>query len=195
MRPIAKMPDSPPQWQELAIVTPPNGELLDSIKAHLDLLLLALESLTGVTSDGIIQAAKDLQLEAAIGNRIQLWRLRQSNPLRKSSGGRKKLDIEEARAMVLIICHLAKQYQDSIRCACVVLEEMMEQRKKPHLAAILGDYLDRFYNAYQERIQEDKMFTGEKLENLACKLLIDILFYSASNGHRRLWLALLDYSR
>jgi hypothetical protein len=195
MRPIAKMPESPPQWQELSLVTQPDGELLDSIKAHLDLLLLALESLTGVTSDGIIQAAKDLQLETAIGNRIQLWRLRQSNPLRKSSGGRKKLDVEEARAMVLIICHLAQQYQDSIRRACTILEEMSEQKKKLHLSAFLGDYLDNFCNAYQERIQEDTTFSGDKLEHLACKLLIDILFYSAKNGHRRLWLALLDYSR
>jgi hypothetical protein len=195
MRPIAKMPESPPQWQELSLVIQPDGELLDSIKAHLDLLLLALESFTGVTSDGIIQAAKDLQLEAAIGNRIQLWRLRQSNPLRKSSGGRKKLDVEEARAMVLIICHLAQQYQDSIRRACTILEEMSEQKKKLHLSAFLGDYLDNFCNAYQERIQENTTLSGDKLEHLACKLLIDILFYSAKNGHRRLWLALLDYSR
>jgi hypothetical protein len=194
MRPIAKMPESPPRWQELSLVKQPDGELLDSIKAHLDLLLLVLESLTGVTSDGIIQAAKELQLEAAIGNRIQLWRLRQSNPLRKSSGGRKKLDVEEARAMVLIICHLAQQYQDSIRRACMMLEEAARQKKKPHQAAILGDYLDNFYSAYQERIQEDKLFAGEKLESIACKLLIDILFYSAKNGHRRLWLALIDYS-
>jgi hypothetical protein len=195
MRPIAKMPESPPQWQELSLVVQPDGELLDSIKAHLDLLLLALESLTGVTSDGIIQAAKDLQLETAIGNRIQLWRLRQSNPLRKSSGGRKKLDVEEARAMVLIICYLAQQYQDSIRRACTILEEMSEQKKKLHLSAFLGDYLDNFCNAYQERIQEDTTLSGDKLEHLACKLLIDTLFYSAKNGHRRLWLALLDYSR
>jgi hypothetical protein len=32
------------------------------------------------------------------------------------------------------------------------------------------------------------------LNDLALKLLIDLLFYSAANGSRRLWLALMDRS-
>ncbi len=70
---------------------------LDNIKTHLDALLLALEAIANIGSEAMLEAAKHLGLESTIGDRVELWRLRQSNPLRKSSGGRKKLDVEEAR--------------------------------------------------------------------------------------------------
>ncbi|TVQ54737.1 MAG: DUF3038 domain-containing protein, partial [Spirulina sp. DLM2.Bin59] len=85
------------------------------MKTHLDLLLLALETLTGAGSEAMLKAAQDLGLMGVISDRVALWRLRQANPQRKSSGGRKKLDIEEARSLVLIICHLAQIHHSRIR--------------------------------------------------------------------------------
>jgi predicted Zn-dependent peptidase len=130
-----------------------------------------------------------------VSDRVGLWRLRQSNPLRKSSGGRKKLDVEEARSLVLIICHLAKQHQELIRRAVALLEQMAEQNSEPHRVALLGDYLDTFSNTYQERMEQGQNVSPDQLTQLALKLLIDLLFYSSPNGHRRLWLALLERSR
>jgi hypothetical protein len=126
---------------------------------------------------------------------VSLWRLRQSNPLRKSQGGRKKLDVEEARSLVLIICHLAKQHQALIRRAVALLEQLTEQNREPHTVALLGDYLDIFINTYSDRMEDAEDLTSEILTQLAFKLLIDLLFYSSPDGHRRLWLALLDRSR
>jgi hypothetical protein len=40
---------------------------------------------------------------------------------------------------------------------------------------------------------EDKIST-DVLTQIALKLLIELLFYSGTDGHRRLWLALLDRS-
>lgn len=157
---------------------------LDNIKTHLDLLLLALESIAGIGSESALQAAKELGLESTISHRVELWRLRQSNPLRKSSGGRKKLDVEEARALVLLICHLAQQHQELLRRACILLEQMSH-------APLLDDYLDKFASLYEERMEG----TPSDVSQIAVKLLIDLLFYSAVNGYRRLWLALLDYSQ
>jgi hypothetical protein len=134
-------------------------------------------------------------LDSIIADRVGLWRLRQSNPLRKSSGGRKKLDVEEARSLVLIICYLARQYHELIRRAVTLLEQITEQNRAPHQTALLGDYLDAFTNSYQERMEDGEKISSEQLSRLALKLLIDLLFYSAANGHRRLWLALLDYAR
>lgn len=165
---------------------------LDNIKAQLDLVLMSLEALAGIGSEAMLQAADDLNLESMVTDRVGLWRLRQSNPLRKSSGGRKKLDVEEARALVLIICHLAKQHQELIRRAVALLEQMAEQNREPHRAALLGDYLDTFSNIYQERMEQGENISSVKLTKLAFKLLIDLLFYSGPDGHRRLWLALLD---
>jgi Protein of unknown function (DUF3038) len=57
--------------------------------------------------------------------------------------------------------------------------------------ALLGDYLDKFINLYQERMAEATAINSAELYQLALKLLIDLLFYSGNNGHRLLWLAIL----
>ncbi|NJO41525.1 MAG: DUF3038 domain-containing protein [Cyanobacteria bacterium CRU_2_1] len=187
-------PDTPkPAWEELTLAGQPDPSQLDNIKAQLDLVLLALEALAKVGSEAILQAAADLNLTDVVADRVSLWRLRQSSPLRRGQG-RKRLDVEEARALVLIICHLAKQQQELIRRAVALLEQLTEQDREPHQAALLGDYLDTFNNTYQERMEDGERTPTEQLTNLALKLLIDLLFYSAPNGTRRLWLALLDRS-
>lgn len=173
----------------------PDPNQLDNIKTQLDLVLLALEALAGIGSEAMLQAATELRLESLVADRVSLWRLRQSSPLRKGQGGRKKLDVEEARALVLISCHLAKQQQELIRRAVALLEQMAEQNREPHQTALLGDYLDAFSNTYQERMEDSDTISTEGLTHLALKLLIDLLFYSAPNGSRRFWLALLDRAK
>lgn len=192
MRSTAKMPTSAPPWEDLPLAQTPDPVQLDNIKAQLDLVLLGLEALAGIGSEEMLQAATDLKLESMVSDRVGLWRLRQSNPLRKSSGGRKKLDVEEARSLVLIICHLAREHQELIRRAVSLLEQMAEQNSEPHRAALLGDYLDKFSNTYQERMEQGENVSPDLLTQLALKILIDLLFYSGPNGHRRLWLALFD---
>ena len=185
---------SSPVWDELNRAQPDSTQL-DNIKTQIDLVLLALESLAGIGSEAMLQAASALNLESKIPDRVTLWRLRQSNPLRKGEGGRKKLDIEEARSLVLISCFLAKQHQELIRRAIDLLEQAAQNDSEPHRTAMLGDYLDAFSNTYQERMEDDRNISTDKLTQLALKLLVDLLFYSSPGGHRRLWLALLDRSQ
>jgi len=185
---------SSPVWDELNRAQPDSTQL-DNIKTQIDLVLLALESLAGIGSEAMLQAASALNLESKIPDRVTLWRLRQSNPLRKGEGGRKKLDIEEARSLVLIACFLAKQHQELIRRAIDLLEQAAQNDSEPHRTAMLGDYLDAFNNTYLERMEDDRNISTENLTQLAFKLLVDLLFYSSPGGHRRLWLALLDRSQ
>jgi hypothetical protein len=170
---------------------PVSSDHWDNIKTQLDLVLLAIEALMDIGSDAMIQAAADLGLKDALSDRVSLWRLRQSNPIRKGSGGRKKLDIEEARSLVLISCHLAKQNHDTVRRAVCLLEELAEQDRPFHQNALLGDYLDRFTNFYQERMDSENV-TTDHLTHLGLKLLVDLLFYSSPQGVRRFWMALID---
>ncbi|ARV61926.1 hypothetical protein BZZ01_27845 [Nostocales cyanobacterium HT-58-2] len=194
MHSAANLPTPTSQWEDLIQIPTPNSVQWDNIKTQLDLVLLALETLTGIGSEAMLQAAVNLNLESRVPDRVALWRLRQSNPLRKGQGGRKKLDVEEARALVLITCYLAKQHQELIRRAVGLLEQMAENNREPHQAALLGDYIDAFCNTYQERMEEDAAISTDELTHLALKLLIDLLFYSGPGGHRRLWLALIDRS-
>jgi hypothetical protein len=189
---------TPPSRPELAKLplpaTPPEPTQLTNIKTQLDLVLLALEAVAGIGSEAMLGAATALNLEAVIPDRVALWRLRQANPLRKGQGGRKKLDIDEARALVLIGCDLARRNQELIRRAVALLEQLSEQNRPPHQVALLGDYLDRFQNIYQDRMDDSEAQTPEVLTHLALKLLIDLLFYSGPQGARRLWNALLERS-
>jgi hypothetical protein len=183
-----------PNWEELTRKAPEPTQL-DNIKAQLDLVLLALEALAEIGSEAMLKVAAELNLEPMVADRVALWRLRQSNPLRKGHGGRKKLDVEEARSLVLISCHLACQHQALIRRAVALLEQMAEQNREPHTIALLGDYIDRFSNTYGSRMEDAENLSARELTNLALKLLIDLLFYSSPGGHRRLWLALLDRAK
>lgn len=194
MHSSAHSPTPTSQWEELTH-TKANPAQLDNIKAQVDLVLLALEALAGIGSEAMLTAATQLNLESKVPDRVALWRLRQANPLRKGEGGRKKLDVEEARALVLISCYLAKQHQELIRRAVALLEQVAENNSEPHRAALLGDYLDAFSNTYQERMEVQDNVSTDVLTTLALKLLIDLLFYSGPGGHRRLWLALLDRSQ
>lgn len=179
------------QMQVLAQHRPEPGQLAN-IKTQLDLVLLALEALTGIGSEAMLQAAAVLGLAENMGDRVSLWRWRQANPLRGGSGGRKKLDVEEARSLVLISCYLARQHQEQIRQAVTLLEELTAENRLPHEVAALGDYLDAFINLYQERMLADELATPAALTQLGLKLLVDLLFYSGDRGSRFLWLALLD---
>ena len=172
----------------------PSPEQLDNIKAQLDLILLALESLVGIGSEAMLDAAKQLGLDALMGDRVALWRLRQASPLRKGHG-RKKLDVDEARGLVLICVHLSQQYQTDIRKAVTLLETATARNKPPHRVGMLGDYLDTFSNFYEERMNPETHVSPDNLRDLALKLLVDLLFYSQLGGARRLWLALLDRAR
>jgi hypothetical protein len=192
MTSIVQSSSSTSQWDQLP--GQPNPEQLDNIKAQLDLILLALEAIATLSSEAMLQAAKDLNLESLISDRVSLWRLRQASPLRKGQGGRKKLDVDEARALALIICHLAKQNNELIRRAVALLEQLTEQHREPHQAALLGNYLDTFHNTYQERMEDGDRIPTDALTDLALKLLIDLLFYGSPHGIRRLWLTLLDRS-
>ena len=165
------------------------AEQLTDIKAQLDLVLMAIEALTDIGSESVLEAAKTLKLADTLSDRVGLWRLRQSSPLRKGQG-RKKLDVEEAKAIVLVICHLSAHHHEKIRQAVATLEQATRQGKPPHRAAILGDYLDKFSNLYSDRMSEE--VPTPSLTQLAFRLLIDLLFYSAPSGERQLWLALLD---
>jgi hypothetical protein len=194
MRSTVKTAALQPSWEDLPLGQTPDPMQLDNIKTQLDLVLLGLEALAGIGSEEMLRAAADLNLESMVSDRVGLWRLRQSNPMRKSSGGRKKLDVEEARSLVFIICYLAKQHQELIRRAVALLEQMAEQNSEPHRVALLGDYLDTFSNTYRERMEQGENVSSDWLTQLALKLLIDLLFYSSPSGHRRLWLALLERS-
>jgi hypothetical protein len=79
-----KSPNSNAAWEELTSGIQPDPSQLDNIKAQLDLVLLALEALAGIGSEAMLRTAAELNLADVVADRVSLWRLRQSSPLRKT---------------------------------------------------------------------------------------------------------------
>ncbi|MFS8885209.1 DUF3038 domain-containing protein [Synechococcus sp. H70.2] len=163
-----------------------------TIKAQLDLLLLGLESLSGEISEAVLAAAKTLNLEEHLGDRVALWRLRNANPLRRTSGGHKKVEIEEARALAKVIAYLAAQQQARIRSTLEQLEAALKQELSPFRQPLVGDYLGEFISHYRSRMVDGDVRDEDSLAELALRILIELLFYSSPRGAERLWKALLS---
>lgn len=162
-------------------------------KVQLDLLLLGLECLSGESSGVVLETAKELQLAQWVSDRVNLWRLRNASPLRRSSGGRKKLDIEEAQALVLIISHLAVTQQTKIRSTIERLQMAVESERSPFQETEVADYLDEFHAHYRSQMIDGDDRSSDSITEIALRILVDLLFYSSpKRGSQRLWQALLQ---
>ncbi|MBE9170980.1 DUF3038 domain-containing protein [Pleurocapsales cyanobacterium LEGE 06147] len=181
------------QEQELILPKITNVSQLDKIWERLDTILLALQAITDLTPQNILQIAKELNLESVIAERRGLWRLPPSDSESKSSRNQ-QLEIKKARSLVLIICHLAQQHQELIRRSVSLLEQATEENQPPESITLLAKYLDKFLNIYQESTENRERISSERLSQLALKTLIDLLFYSGNNGHYLLWSVILENS-
>jgi hypothetical protein len=182
------------KWDELTLSRSPALPQLDNMKTQLDLVLVALEAAVGVGSDAMLAAAKELNLETVVTDRVNLWRLRQANPQRKGSGGRKKLDIEEARALVLIACQLARRENTRLRQMVADWERSDIESRSPQQIPHIADYIDKFVELYRQRMEEVPEIGTDAIAEAARLLLVELLFYSSTHGHQRLWNALLARS-
>lgn len=179
-----------PQWEDLSLANTPNSEQLREIAHYLGTICVALSALGNFAPEIWVNTAQNLDLEPMVKDWLGNWQIGQSSA-RNTSTDKQDINLEEARSLVLIISHLAQQEQELIRRAVSLLEQRISEDKPPEQTALLGNYLDKFRNL----AANSSSTPSEKLAPLAFKLLIDLLFYSGVNGHRRLWLAILDHAR
>lgn len=174
--------------EDLTVARAPDSHQLEQMKAQLDQIFLALEALTNIGSDAMGRAASELNLTSVAGDRVSLWRLRQTNSWRHSR--EQTFDVDEAKSLVLIICYLAHEHQELIRRAVSLLEQVTTQNQDPYQTTLLGNYIDSFTNLYRKQSAQE--ISRREIAPLAFKLLVELLFYSATNGHRRLWTMLVS---
>ncbi|MGB5596000.1 MAG: DUF3038 domain-containing protein [Crocosphaera sp.] len=188
---VVNVSSSVPNWGNTPLTNPPTPQQLHQMQTHLELVLLASESLIAIDANMVLQAALDLEVNTALAERLKLWANRntveEENPL-------ETFTVEQMRSLILIICYIAQQHQELIRRAVTLLEQMTAQNKDPAQTTLLGNYFGNFNHYYPQQRQDKPELSPTQQFKLGCKLLIDLLFYSADNGHSRLWLALLDYT-
>lgn len=166
-------------------------------RIHIDLLLLAIEALELGGSEAILLVAQDLDLESIITNRVTLWRLRNTNPLRRFSQ-RRPLTLAEAKALVLIGCHLAKRMTVLIRQLLLAHHQLSDKGLSMDHHFRLNDYLERFRAHFRSRMKPqraavaDYYKSDDKLNELALNLLTQLLFCTGTYGIQRFWVSLFD---
>jgi hypothetical protein len=165
-------------------------------KVEIDLILLAIEALELGGSEAMLAVAKQLELDEIIPNRVVFWRLRTTNPLRRSYT-RRPLSLDEAKALVAIACVMARRLTVTIRQLLLAYQQLNEKQLPPEQNFSLSEYLERFRAHFRSRMNPRRAIvvaykSDEKLNNLAMSLLNQLLFCTGTSGIQRFWTSLFD---
>jgi len=181
------------------LADPPLGDEICPRRTRLqiDLLLLAIESLDLGGSEALLVTARELELKDIIQNRVNLWRMRSTNPLRRNSSQRRSLSLNEAKALVIIICYLSKRLTVMIRDLLLAYDQLTDKQLSLDQHFQLSTYLERFRSHFRARMNPKRAGvmiydTNEKLNRLALDLLGQLLFCTGTAGTQRLWVSLFD---
>ncbi len=164
---------------------------------EIDLLLLALEALQLGASESMLATVKKLELEGIIPHRVGLWRIRCSNPWRRSYT-RDYLTLNEAKALVILISDRAKELMVLIRQLLVVQQQMNAKKLPLDNHFRLSEYLERFRAHFKGRMNPRRtkvsllLASEAELNDLAMSLLEKLLFCTGTKGMERLWFSLFD---
>ena len=164
---------------------------------QIDLLLLALEALELGSSEQMLAAARQLGIDGTIEHRVNLWRMRCSNPWRRSYT-REYLSLEQAKALVIIAGSRAKDLVVIIRQLLIAEQQMREKNLPLDNHFRLSEYLERFRAHFRSRMNSRRakvaayIGSEEQLNELALSLLKKLLFCTGTKGMQRVWFSLFD---
>jgi hypothetical protein len=165
-------------------------------RLQIDLMLLAIEALYLGGSEHMLALVSQLDLQDIIKNRVILWQLRSTNPLRRNSQ-RRPLSLIEAKALVVIISNLGRRLTVRNRQLLMDYEQMQKKQMPLDQHLQLSSYLERFRAHFRSRMNPRRAgvmvySSDEKLNELAMDLLRKLLFCTGTNGMQRFWISLFD---
>ncbi len=164
---------------------------------QIDLLLLAIEALELGASEQMLATAKQLKIEQIIKHRVSLWRLRCSNPWRRSYT-RDVLTLNQAKALVILASYRAQELMVLIRQLLLAEQQMREKQLPVDNHFRLSEYLERFRAHFRSRMNSRRakvsayLASEDELNELALSLLNKLLFCTGTMGMQRVWFSLFD---
>lgn len=193
---------SPPSRPKpLILETLPNPANVEGcslrVQQNLDLILLALEALELGGSEYMLATAAELELQTIIDNRVALWRLRCTNPWRRSYS-RETLRLDQAKALTIIASYRARQLTVLIRQLLLAQQQIVEKGLPLEQHFRLSEYLERFRAHFRSRMNTKRAKVAWYLEHeaelneLALSLLSKLLFCTGTAGMVRFWISLFD---
>ncbi|VEP15109.1 conserved hypothetical protein [Hyella patelloides LEGE 07179] len=201
---ISIVSDSSPSTQNNPIILDrlPNIDLSGKgcsphIQQQIDLLLLAVEALELGASERMLATVKQLELTNIIPSRVALWRLRCSNPWRRSYT-RNILSLKEAKTLVILAAFRAKDLEPLTRHLIDAEQQMREKQLPMENHFRLSEYLERFRAHFRSRMNSRRtkvasyLQSQSELNELALSLLRKLLFCTGTKGLERIWFSLFD---
>jgi Protein of unknown function (DUF3038) len=174
----------------------PEGVCPRRTSLQIDLLLLAIEALDLGGSEAILVMIQELGLSGVIKNRVALWQLRNTNPLRRYAQ-RSTMSILEAKALVVTTCYLARRLTVLVKQLLLASQQLSDKNLSPDHHFRLSEYLGRFRAHFRSRMNPKRAgvvaySSDDKLNDLAIELLGKLLFCTGTSGMQRLWVSLFD---
>ncbi|MBW4509832.1 MAG: DUF3038 domain-containing protein [Scytonematopsis contorta HA4267-MV1] len=165
-------------------------------RVQIDLMLLAIEALDLGGSEAVLALAEELDLKGVIKDRVNLWRMRSSNPMRRAHN-RRPLTIMEAKALVVIACYIARRLTVVIRQLLNISQQLTEKQIPLEQNLRLANYLERFRTHFKSRMNTRRsgflaLNSDDKINELAINLLGQLLFCTGTSGLQRFWISLFD---
>jgi Protein of unknown function (DUF3038) len=165
-------------------------------RLQLDLILLAIEALELGGSEAILSLVNELELTDIIKNRVNLWRIRSTNPLRRAHT-RRPLNLVEAKALAIVACYQARRLTVVIRQLLIAYQQMSDKQIPLEQNLRLASYLERFQVHFKSRMNPRRSgaiayHSKEKSNELALSLLEQLLFCTGTSGMQRFWISLFD---
>lgn len=167
------------------------------VQQHLDLLLLAIEALRLGASEEMLAICHNLGLQDIIHNRVDLWRLRSTNPWRKCYN-REILTAHQTKTLMLLINFCAKRLLVPITQLLLAAQQMKDKDIPLENNFRLSEYFTRFRSHFISRMNPRRakvsvyLASPEELNTLAFSLLEELLFFSGTRGVERLSIRLFD---
>ena len=180
---------------DVTVPTAPEPVFPDAILGRralerLDLLLLTVESLDLNGGEAMLWATRQLGFEPIFPNRVELWKRRCHNPLRRSTR-RGQLSAVETEALIRILCVMADRLYP-------MLHQLLSSREPKDLTLQrwtlvnqrLRDLIEERMNPRRGAIQ--RLLTGEPAGPIQRQMVFTLALAAGPGGVDRLRASLLD---
>mgnify|MGYP003954368549 CR=1 FL=1 len=158
---------------------------------RLDLLLLVVEALDLNAGEAMVWSLKQLGLETLFPNRVELWKRRCHNPLRRVTR-RGNLSSVDTDGLITLLCSMADRVYPLIHQMLSDKEpEDINKQRWLLLDERLGELLNERMNPRRGAVQR-LLVSGESRE-IQRDLLLHLALSSGPGGGRRLKASLLDH--
>ncbi len=157
---------------------------------RLDLLLLAIESIDLNGGESLIWVAQQLGLENVFPNRVELWKQRCHNPLRRSTR-RGSLDSTESEGLILLLCSMSQRLYP-------LIHQLLSSKEPIELSRERWKLLNkRLIHLMEERMNTrlssvQRLMTPTKVKELSRQLVFTLALSAGPGGVDRLRASLLD---